>query len=146
VKELTKKILEAGLVDKHLAQMMEKWGALEPGATDLVGRKQVTKETLEEFAKDIEEMVRVDQPSKETILDLEIKEPTVFLVVGRAPFYGAWDEIGHLLVGTKVLLDPGDMVVETQHGGESKKFTILEVTPVYIGEQRVGQLATVESL
>lgn len=146
MKELTKKILEAGLVDKHLAQMMEKWGALEPGATDLVGKERVTKETLERFAEDIASLVNVDGPVKETLLDAKVSNPVLFHSNGIPPFQGAWDEMGRLLVGATVQLVPGNIILELPDSTRARRFRILEITPVYVGEQSVGQLATVEPL
>lgn len=64
MKELTKKILEAGLVDKATAAMLERWGQLEEGATDVVGRQAVTKRTLEDFIEDIELLLQPEAIEK----------------------------------------------------------------------------------
>lgn len=75
MKELTKKILEAGLVDRTTAKLLEKWGQLEEGATDLVGRHELTKRTLEDFIEDIELLLQPEAiEKKETQLDPLIAE------------------------------------------------------------------------
>lgn len=80
MKELTKKILESGLVDKTTAKLLEKWGQLDEGSTDLVGRHELTKKTLEDFIEDIELLLQPEAIEKhETQLDpliSEVYDPT----------------------------------------------------------------------
>lgn len=135
MKELTKKILEAGLVDKHLAAMMERWGTLDPGASDLVGRQQLTKESLEAFAEDIAGLVDPEQPVQETILDMEVSPPGKFTVPKTGDhFYGYWDKMGRLIVGHLIAammrtpVERGDYLVEPTHRGE-KHYQVLDIEP-----------------
>jgi len=57
MKELSKKIIEAGLVPKHTLQMMEKWKMLDPSDVHAVPSKEElesrTKEQLTSFAEEI---------------------------------------------------------------------------------------------
>lgn len=80
MKELTKKILEAGLVDKATAALMERWGQLDHDAVDLIGCQELTKKTLEDFIEDIEILLQPESiERKEVQLDplvAEVFDPT----------------------------------------------------------------------
>lgn len=75
MKELTKKILESGIVDRTITKMMERWGMIEPSDYALEvheqqTREDVVRETLDAF---IEELELLTQPEaierQETRLD-----------------------------------------------------------------------------
>ena len=71
MREITKKFIESGIVDKTIAKMMERWGMLTPGELEEATKpKAVIAETLESF---IEELELLNQPEaierKETQLD-----------------------------------------------------------------------------
>lgn len=87
MKELTKRVLESGLIDKSTATLMERWGQLEPGASDLIEQQKLTgaldqigrcderfiRKTLEDFVEELELLLqpealergvtRLDQPA-----------------------------------------------------------------------------------
>jgi len=70
MKELTKKILASGLIDKATAALLERWGQLDPAEVDLVGRERLTKKTLEDFVEDIEILLQPESIERsETVLD-----------------------------------------------------------------------------
>lgn len=70
MKELTKKVLESGLIDRATAALLEKWGALDPDETDLVGRERITKQTLHDFVEDLELLLQPEAiERKEVQLD-----------------------------------------------------------------------------
>lgn len=76
MKEITKKFLESGIVDKTMAKMLEKWGMLSPEELEQAQKPEtVVKETLENF---IEELELLNQPEaierKEVQLDPLISE------------------------------------------------------------------------
>lgn len=81
MKELTKKFLESGIVDKTIAKMMERWGMLTPEELEVaLMPKAVIAETLENF---LEELEILGQPEslerKEVQLDPllgEVFDPT----------------------------------------------------------------------
>jgi hypothetical protein len=148
VNELSKKILESGLVDEATARMMEKWGILDEGAADLAKKstlKDATREQLMKFADDVGEEVDKQRRLKETMLDLnQLKWPA---------FVGIFDPTKSPSVVHRVtaLVDrmnryyfrpqdaakewfvPGGLVLS---GPEDKKQeTILEVTELFIGDQ-----------
>ncbi len=67
MKELTKKILESGLVDKTTAKLMEKWGQLEEGSSELVDHHALTRKTLEDFIEDIELLLQPEAIEKKEV-------------------------------------------------------------------------------
>lgn len=76
MKPIVEKILKSGLVDKHMAQMMEHWGNLPSGASELIPEdedhlKKATKEQLDALVEDIGDEVAKLQAIKETQLDLD---------------------------------------------------------------------------
>lgn len=81
MREITKKFLESGIVDKTIAKMMERWGMLSPGELEVATMpKAVIAETLENF---LEELEILNQPEAierhETQLDpliAEVYDPT----------------------------------------------------------------------
>jgi len=79
MKPIVKKILEAGLVDKHTALLMEKWKAVDEGAAELVGREDIRKaseETLLKFVDDIEGLLEEDRAHLlETKMNILLNSP-----------------------------------------------------------------------
>lgn len=76
MKEITKKFLESGIVDKTMAKMLEKWGMLSPEDLEQAQKPEtVVKETLDQF---IEELELLNQPEaierKEVQLDPLLSE------------------------------------------------------------------------
>jgi len=76
VSDLTKKILESGLVDEATARLMERWGNLPEGSAELTRNKPerlqaATREELMQFAEDIGEEVEKQRRLKETMLDTD---------------------------------------------------------------------------
>ena len=73
MKELTKKVLESGLVDEATAALMERWGTLPEGAAALAKEpklKDATREQLMKFAEDIGDEVEKKAKLRESMLDL----------------------------------------------------------------------------
>lgn len=74
MKDLTEKILKSGLVDKHTAELMEKYGILEEGSADKVNEdalKNATREQLIKLADDLSDAADRSDALRETALDLE---------------------------------------------------------------------------
>lgn len=74
MKPLTKKVLESGLIDKHMALMLERWKAIPDGASDLVNEdalKDATKEGLMKLGEELGDEVDKLRTLKETQLDLD---------------------------------------------------------------------------
>jgi hypothetical protein len=143
MKELTRKILESGLVEKHAVLLMEKWGQLDPGAADLVGRKQVTVESLSKFVEEIDQLVSLDAAgdTKETRLEVYTSSKVSLRKQGVVGcFEAAIDDMGHLLVDPSVNLIPGDILVREADGVMHQ---VLEVTRIYQNDQLVTQQVSV---
>lgn len=167
MKELTRKILESGIVDKHVARLMERWGQLDDGASDLVGKKRVTRQTLEEFIEDLEQTVE-DQVGKlrETSLDLYVNGDLVAFwphldkkVSARAHV----DLMGNIIIQSKFMQPSwgfvrGDVIeLLTVRIGRSvgkptsiedalKAYRILDVNSIYEGEKAIAFRLSVEEL
>jgi len=79
MKPIVEKILKSGLVSKHTAALMERWGSLEPGSVEMVGEedlREASEETLTKFAEDIEELIESDrQEVLETRLSIDVSDP-----------------------------------------------------------------------
>lgn len=82
MKELTKKVLELGLIDKHTATLMERWGFLEPGVSwPSVTNINVTqiptsatfnqradiRKVLEEFVEELELLLQPEALDREVV-------------------------------------------------------------------------------
>lgn len=144
--DLTKKILESGLVDEATVRMMEKWGTVPEGSAELAKRqelKDATKEQLIRFAEDIGVEVDKQRRLKETVLDLnqlrwpatvEISNSHNNLYVG--PFTAVVDRMGRHYFqphpDTRKWLIPG-YVLRNRERNES--YPILEVTELFVGDQ-----------
>lgn len=80
MKELTKKVLESGLVDQKTVELMEKWGTLPEGSAELAKDpklKDATKADLLKFAEEIGYEVEKRAKLHESMLDLDkIRWPT----------------------------------------------------------------------
>lgn len=143
MKPLVKKILEAGLVDEHTARMLEKWGALEPGASSLAGRQKATRESLEELAEDIVNLLEEDE-DKETHLEIRVEGPPLMMYTKKYGLFGAAvDAMGRLIVSPRIELTPG-MKVWPEESKEWKGWTVLEVEKVHRGDLLVAYQVTVE--
>lgn len=79
MKPIVKKILESGLVEKNAVLLMEKWGHMDRGASELVGTKDIrtaTESTLTKFAEEIEDLLEQDREEvRETRLAIQVGEP-----------------------------------------------------------------------
>lgn len=143
MKPLVKRVLEAGLVDKHTAQMLERWGQLDQGAADLVGQKQLTEKTLTQFVEELDELMETEKETyKQTTLDVFVTSPPITLTNPNGDRYSAiFDEMGHLLINPKLRLIPGDILLEEDGEGV---YTILEVEKIFRNERVVALMVTVE--
>lgn len=144
MKELTKLILESGLVPKHTAKLLEKWGGLEEGSAELVGKKKVTTETLEDFAKDVAELMET-RPIKETVLDdIQVRGQRVIISASsRGTYLCLRDEMGNYFAPTYAHIVKGDSVrvrEPDEPDRDSIYLTVRAVTPIYVGDRVVADL------
>lgn len=115
MKPIVEKILKSGLVDKHTAALMEKWGSLEPGSVEMVGKEDLHKaseETLKKFAEDIEDLIEADRKEMlETRLAIELTNPAHAVIEypngDRVDIVLFKDPAGDHLVAPGVFVDRG---------------------------------------
>lgn len=143
MKEIVKKILEAGLVDKHTALLMEKWRSIDVGAADMVGKediRKVSEEALTQFVEELDVLVEQERTSfRETRLSVTMKEPTLVFWV-RCPsnkFVVFRDEMGNFVFP----------VSEWAHIMERKRFQtaedmweVTQHTPLIVGMTQYAHL------
>lgn len=68
------KVLRSGIVDKGMVELLEKWGNLPEGASELLKSetlKDATREHLQKFAEELADEVATAHALKETNLDLD---------------------------------------------------------------------------
>lgn len=156
--DLSKKILESGLIDEATARMMEKWGVLDEGSADLAKKatlKDATREELIQFAEDIGEEVDKQRRLKETMLDLNhLRWPVKLSLApprgleGRpvGSFTAVVDRMGrYYFRPQEVRAFEKDLIPGRQLMNEDAQvMTILEVTPLYVGEALAAIQVSVE--
>lgn len=159
MKELTKKILESGIVDEATAAMMERWGVLEEGASELAKKatlKDATREELIKFAEEVGEEVEKERKLKETMFDLNQLRWPVAICFGEhpgepltsGPIQALIDRMGRYYFRPQDMksgwLVPGRFIVRNVEGAFSKRETILEVSELFIGDQVAAIQVSVE--
>ncbi len=150
MKELTKKILESGLVEKHAAKMFEEWGQLERGAADLVGQRRVTEINLARFADDIEQLLEESSEPKETRFEIRVTHPPVTFIcpqLNKGPFAAVEDELGRYIVAPQFKLFRGAAVTPDEIGKifpRPRWWKVLECEPLHQGEKLVAYQVTVD--
>ena len=81
MKPIVKKIIESGLVEKSAIQLMEKWGQIDRGSSELVGAhdlRTAAENSLTEFAEEVEELIEKDREEiRETRLAIQVSEPVL---------------------------------------------------------------------
>lgn len=74
MKPLVEKVLRSGIVDRGMVELLEKWGNLPEGSSELLKSetlKNATKDHLQKFAEELAEEVATAHALKETNLDLD---------------------------------------------------------------------------
>jgi hypothetical protein len=75
MKDLTKKLIESGIVSKTVAQLFQRWGSLTPEDYAQITNKQVVSETLELFMEELEILLQPEALDREVVsLDHPIQE------------------------------------------------------------------------
>lgn len=145
MKSVTKKILESGLVDKHVAAMLARWGTIEQDDAHSVGRQSFeTKEQLEAFAEELEELLDKEEATmRETPLDWPASGPPKgFQVKGSsALFIGCRDSMGRLVVAPHIRLKRGAVIIDRESDEEHQ---VTEINFFYKGEAVIAQLLTID--
>lgn len=144
--QLTEKILRSGLVDKHTAALMEKYGLLEEGSTEKVNEdalKGATRVQLEKLAEDLAVEAERELALKETMLDLnQIRWPVAVMIkseLGKLhvdPITALVDRMGRYYfrpqdVSYDMLIPGFHLIVSPR----AKDVTITEVQELFVGDQ-----------
>lgn len=149
MKELVKKILEAGLVDKHTALLFERWRTVDSGAADIVGREDIRKvsvESLVQFAEELAQLIEIERSSfRESKLSLCLKDPTqITWLHSPQPKTSAFhDEMGDFVFAPSHILNLriGNRFLA---GGET--WEIEDCSPLHVGNQCCAYLVSATKL
>jgi hypothetical protein len=77
MRSIVTKILGSGLIDKHTALLLEKWGCVPVGKSITPISEEAMRERLTELVEDLASVLEQDYVLKETSLDLDtLKWPT----------------------------------------------------------------------
>lgn len=151
MKPLMEKVLKSGLVEKHTAEMMERWGFLQPESSELVNQDALqgaTKEQLHKLAEEIGNEVEKERTLRETQLDLDkIRWPTeVSIYPGNGipttikGIQAVIDRMGRLYFRIqdvkKEWFIPGQCISRKVSGKDVDE-RIIEVDVLYVGDQQV---------
>jgi endonuclease III-like uncharacterized protein len=151
VSEITDKVLRSGLIDRHTAELMERYGMLPEGSADKT-KAEVTREQMGKLAEDLSAAVEREHMLRETSLDLDrLRWPAVVSILSGGQvvvrnLHSIIDRHGRYYFRTqdvnKDWFIPG-RILERQ-GGDDKEL-IVEVSPLYVGEDVVCyQVSTVD--
>lgn len=147
MKPLVRKILESGLVSKHTAKMMEHWGWLEEGASDLASKSLMERDTkvlLSKLAEDIGDLLEDEYKIRETRLDHNVRRSLSVRVPDGRVVDADEDYMGHLIILVGVGIGRGDVLYSSD--GVVALYRVLDVDNMYIGATVVGHQLTVEDL
>lgn len=158
MKPLIEKVLKSGLIDKHMAQMLEKWGNLPDGASELVNDdalKDATREQLTKLGEELGDEVDKLRTLKETQFDIDkMRWPTEVSIrneAGQQIVYkipAVIDRMGRLYFrhqeAKKEWLTPGFIIVrdipDADNPNQKRLIDeqILEVSELYTDEVPVA--------
>lgn len=151
MKPITKRLLQAGLIDNKFASMLEYWGALDPeevehqkAITNLVN----TKKDLLQLVDDLDEILGTKETEgiKETRFEIYTRKPPVNLFTpSRGMFAAIQDELGRYIIGPNITLTPGDFLWAPGDDGKGPSLRVVEITPLYENDKVVAKQITVES-
>lgn len=138
MKPIVEKILKSGLVDKHTAALMEKWGALEAGSVEMVGKedlREASEETFKQFVEDIDTLIEADRTEMlETRLAIDLTNQFRAFIEypngTRVDVVLFKDPTGDYLVAPGVSVDYGLVVIL----GDGTEWLIDEVVKLHRGE------------
>jgi hypothetical protein len=134
MRAVTKKILESGLVDKHAAAMLARWGTIEQDDAHRAGRQSFeTKEQLEAFAEELEELLeREADITRETPFEVHLGVPFRFVVSRTSQSWiGCRDKLDHIICSPKLDVMRGDILHE-DHGMRRQ---VLDINKLYRGDE-----------
>lgn len=149
MKELVKKILEAGLVDKHTALLLEKWRSVDDGAAEMVGKEDIRKiseEALTQFAEELSLLVEEERTSfHETKLSITMGDPMLvtWALHPRSRIVVFRDEMGNFIF-------PADEALHLNTGNRFQSgedtWEVAGSSPLHVGDKRYAHLVEATKL
>ena len=147
MKPIVEKVLKSGIVDRGMVELLERWGSLPEGSSELLKNetlKDATKEQLQKFAEDLANEVATAHALKETNLDLDrLRWPVEVAVLDQyksqiaGKVTAVIDRMGRYFFRIqdvkKEWFVPGFVIVR----GDSKE-TILESDALFVGSEAVA--------
>jgi hypothetical protein len=138
MKPISKKVVEAGLVDKHTVRLMQKWGYMSIGPDDDNPGKQVQRdcrESLTEFVDDLDNLLAQEEEVgiKETRLSITLTDPLKVTWVGTdSPFVIFRDEAGKFIFPASHIIENGMRFSSVLSGGRrGTSFMITDHVPLW---------------
>ena len=83
---ISDKVLQSGIIEKHMLEMLVRWGAFSENALDIIKNdtlRNATLAQLKKFAEELSVELKKEYPFRETMLDSPIGWPTSFTVMGE---------------------------------------------------------------
>lgn len=65
MKELTKKLIESGIIDRMTTRLFEKWGTLDPEDISKLRSSDMVNETVDEFVEELELLLQPEAIERE---------------------------------------------------------------------------------
>jgi len=158
MKPIVEKILKSGLVDKGMVELLEKWGNLPNGSSDLVDNDALVNATrvqLQKMAQEFGDAVSDLQLIRETQLDLDrLRWPTKVTIQEKNVFDipAVMDRMGRLYFRIQDVREdwfvPGYLITRKQFKPEEGLEMlvwerILESTVLFTGESKIAVQVTV---
>lgn len=168
MKPIVEKVLKSGIVDRGMVELLERWGNLPEGASELINSeslKDATKQQLTKFAESLADEVAKEHILRETNLDLDrLKWPTTITIFPKSdtpvrpgPEKGAYnipavtDRMGRLYFRIEDVEEdwfiPGYRISRRVFDKKNKVSTevhetILECQPLFVGEHKIAVQVT----
>lgn len=148
MKPITKKVIEAGLVPKHTILLMQRWGYLEPEASDIPTMQADLKEGFIQFVEDLEELIEeeAEKDIQETKFSITLRDPFLVYWIGDAKPRSVIvfkDESGHLIFPASEGVRLGD-IFQTAETKELQE--IISVVRLWSGSDIVAYQVDVRSI
>lgn len=83
---ISDKVLQSGIIEKHMLEMLVRWGAFSENALDIIKNdtlRNATLAQLKKFAEELSVELKKEYPFRETMLDSPHRWPTSFTVMGE---------------------------------------------------------------
>lgn len=159
MKPIVEKLLSSGIVERGFVELMERWGNLPEGSSELLQNetlKNATKEHLTRFSEDLANEVANRYVLKETQFDLDrLRWPATIDVFSQEKNLQATkvdaviDRMGRYFFRVQDIQEgwfvPGFFIrrVGTNHVNAPDEL-ILEATPLYMGDDKIALQVTTQ--